>query len=194
MNPLNPYVFFDGNCAEAMRFYERTLQARIEMMMDETEAPGAKPLPAGKPPRIMHARLGLPGGGTLMASDWMADHPYRGKHGFYVSLVLPSVAEAKRVFGAFAEGGEVNMPFDKTFWSEGFGMVVDRYGTPWMINGRRNPCERVQGVGPMAPGLLSAVRSAALSEATSPRRSLRRSGLPCSRQSNSTVCAMTRCT
>jgi len=139
MNPLNPYVFFDGDCEEAMHFYERVFKVKLETLMYETEAPGARP-PAGKKPAVMHARLPLYGG-ALMASDWMADRTFEKKQGFYVSLICPDVKEARRVFDAFAEQGQVNMPFEKTFWAEGFGMVIDRYGTPWMVNGPEKSME-----------------------------------------------------
>jgi len=134
MNPLNPYIFFDGNCEEAMHFYERVFKVKLEMVMYESETPGAAPLPAGKKGAVTHARLPLYGG-ALMASDWMVDRPYEKKQGFYVSLICQDVKEAKRVFEALADGGKVNMAFEKTFWSEGFGMVIDKYGTPWMVNG-----------------------------------------------------------
>ena len=140
MNPLNPYVFFDGDCAEAMHFYERVFKTQLEIIMHASEAPGAKPLSAGKQSPVMHARLPIYGG-SLMASDWMADRPFERKQGFYVSLICPDLKEARRVFDAFAEGGQVNMPFEKTFWAEGFGMVIDRYGTPWMVNGPEKEME-----------------------------------------------------
>ena len=82
----------------------------------------------------MHARLVI-GGRVLMGSDAMAGHPYGGMKGFSMSLVYPTVAEAKKVFDALSAGGNVTMPFDKTFWSEGFGMLVDRFGAPWMVSG-----------------------------------------------------------
>jgi PhnB protein len=137
MSQINAYVFFDGTCAEAMRFYERTLGGKMEMMMTHAEAPkvpNAPPSPPGAAERIMHARLSIDGGGTLMASDSMVGQPYGGMKGFSLSLGYPSVAEGKRVFDALAAGGQVTMPFAKTFWAEGFGMLVDRYGTPWMVN------------------------------------------------------------
>jgi len=134
MNPLNPYIFFDGDCEEAMHFYERVFKTKLEMLMYESEAPGAKPTPAGKRAGVMHARLPIYGG-ALMASDWMAERPFERKQGFYISLICPDMKEAKRIFDAFADGGKVNMPFEKTFWSDGFGMVLDRFGTPWMVNG-----------------------------------------------------------
>ena len=133
MQPLNPYVFFDGDCEEAMHFYERVFKARLEGLIYESAAPGAKPATGGKQ-AVMHARLPLYGG-ALMASDWMADRPFEKKQGFYVSLICPDLKEARRVFAALADGGQVNMPFEKTFWAEGFGMVIDKFGTPWMING-----------------------------------------------------------
>lgn len=142
MQPLNPYVFFDGDCEEAMRFYERVFRTSVEMMMYESETPDAKPLPAGKKGAVVHARLPLYGG-ALMASDWMADRPYEKKQGFYVSLICPDLTEARRIFDAFAEGGHVNMPFEKTFWAEGFGMVIDRFGTPWMVNGPEKTMEEL---------------------------------------------------
>ena len=140
MNPLNPYVFFDGDCEEAMRFYERVFKVRLEALIYESAAPGAKPS-AGKQ-AVMHARLPLYGG-ALMASDWMAGRPFEKKQGFYVSLICPDLAEARRVFAALAEEGQVNMPFEKTFWAEGFGMVIDRFGTPWMINGPEKSVEEL---------------------------------------------------
>ena len=142
MQPLNPYVFFDGDCEQAMRFYESVFRTSVEMMMYESETPNAKPLPAGKKGAVVHARLPLYGG-ALMASDWMVDRPYEKKQGFYVSLICPDLKEARRIFDAFADGGQVNMPFEKTFWSEGFGMVIDRFGTPWMVNGPEKTMEEL---------------------------------------------------
>ena len=133
MQQLNAYVFFDGTCADAMRFYERTLGGKLDLIT-HAQSPMADQAPRGSADRIMHARLTVDGG-TLMASDSMAGQPYAGMKGFSLSLVFPTVAEAQRVFSALAEGGQVTMPLQKTFWAETFGMLVDRYGTPWMING-----------------------------------------------------------
>jgi len=134
MSPLNAYLSFDGNAADAMRFYEKVLGGKIEMMMTMGESPGAEQLPPEAAQRIMHASLSL-GGGKLMASDTMPGQVYEGLKGFGLALEYPSVAEAKRVFDTFADGGKVTMPFGKTFWVEAFGMVTDRFGTPWLING-----------------------------------------------------------
>jgi PhnB protein len=133
MLQLDAYLFFDGNCAEAMRFYQRTLGGELTMMTN-AESPVATQTPPGSANRIMHARLALDGR-TLMASDWMTGQPYEGMKGFSLAIAYPTVAEAKRMFAALAEGGKVTLPFDKTFWAEGFGMLVDRFGTHWMVNG-----------------------------------------------------------
>jgi len=133
MLQLDTYLFFNGNCAEAMRFYERTLGGEL-MVITNAESPVAAQTPPGDANRIMHARLSIDGR-VLMASDWQTGRPYEGMKGFSLALTYPTVAEAKRIFSALAEGGQVTMPFDKTFWAEGFGMLVDRFGTHWMVNG-----------------------------------------------------------
>ena len=134
MSQLDSYIFFDGTCADAMRFYERTLGGKIQMMMTHAESPEADKGPPGSANRILHASL-LLGDRVLMASDSMVGHPYEGMKGFSLSLSYPTVAEAKKTFDALAAGGQVRMPFQKTFWSEAFGMLVDRFGTPWMVSG-----------------------------------------------------------
>ena len=134
MSQLDSYLFFNGTCAEAMRFYERTLGGKLEMMMTHAQSPVAVESPPGSADRILHARLVIDGR-ALMASDSMAGQPYEGMKGFSLSLIYPTVAEAKKTFDALAEGGKVTMPFAKTFWAEAFGMLVDRFGTPWMVNG-----------------------------------------------------------
>jgi PhnB protein len=135
MAKIDSYLFFDGNCAEAMRFYEHALGAKLEMMMKGSEMPGAEKMPPGGADKIMHARLGLGDGRALMASDWMSPEPYKGMNGFAISVQYPTTADAKRVFDALAQGGKVNMPLGPTFWSQAFGMLVDRFGTPWMVSG-----------------------------------------------------------
>ena len=133
MHQLNTYLFFDGTCADAMRFYERTLGGKLTLMT-HAESPMAAQTPPGSADRIMHARLDFDGG-MLMASDSMAGQPYEGMKGFSLSLIYPTAAEGRRMFDALAQGGHVIMPMQKTFWAEGFGMLVDRFGTPWMVNG-----------------------------------------------------------
>ena len=132
MASVTPYLFFDGTCAEAMRFYERTLGGRMEGMFRAGDTPGGG-IPPEQADRIMHAHL-VVGDRAILASDWMAPGPYPGMNGFSLSLHPATVEEGRRLFDALAEGGTVNMPFEKTFWAEAFGMLVDRFGTPWMVN------------------------------------------------------------
>jgi PhnB protein len=134
MPQLDAYLIFDGTCAEAMRFYERTLGGKLEMMMTQGESPIAAHCPPGSADRILHARL-VVDGRALMASDSMGDKPQEAMKGFSLSLTYATVPEAQRMFDALAAGGQVQMPFQKTFWADGFGMLVDRFGTPWMVGG-----------------------------------------------------------
>jgi PhnB protein len=134
MSQLNAYLSFDGNCAEAMRLYERVLGGKIEMMMTNAQSPMCDQMPAGSGERVMHARLVMDYG-VLMAGDAMANRPYERMKGFSLTLTYPTAAQAKPVFDALTEGGQVTMPFQKTFWAESSGMLVDRFGTPWIING-----------------------------------------------------------
>jgi PhnB protein len=133
MPDINTYLTFNGNCGDAMRFYEKTLGGKLDVM-----TMGESPIAAQTPPeaknRVMHARLKFDGG-MLMASDDQPGAKSTGMHGFSVSLIYKTADEARRVFDALAKGGNVTMPFQKVFWSEGFGMVTDRFGTPWMLNG-----------------------------------------------------------
>lgn len=128
MSDVNAYIFFNGNCADAMKFYESALGGSLRMVK-------ASDTPGGSGDAIMHAHLGLASGGALLASDWMDDkNPYPGMHGFRVYLGCPTVADAQRAYDALAAGAKsVEMPFGKTFWSDGFGMLTDKFGTGWMV-------------------------------------------------------------
>ena len=133
---VNPYLNFDGQCAEAFRFYEQVLGGTIEVMQTHGESPVAAEVPPEWHDRILHVRL-VVGDAVLMGSDSPPEH-YQKPQGLYVSLNVDRPADAQRIFQAFAENGTVTMPFEKTFWAAGgFGILVDRFGTPWMIN-----CER----------------------------------------------------
>ena len=134
MSQLEPYLFFNGNCAEAMPFYEKALGGKLEMMMKASEAPAGNGCPGANPDAVMHAFVMVEGRG-LMASDRMSPEPYPGINGVSISLVYPTVEEAKRKFEALSRGGKVIMPLDKTFWVESFGMLTDKFGTNWMVNG-----------------------------------------------------------
>jgi PhnB protein len=130
---LDSYLFFDGNCAEAMRFYERVTGGKLQMMMKYGESPDPGQCPPGSDDRIMHTSL-LIDGRNLMASDTPAG---QGKpmQGFSLSLYYDDPAVAKQKFDALADGGTVVMPFGPTFWAKGFGMLTDKFGTPWMVSG-----------------------------------------------------------
>lgn len=127
---IDAYLFFDGNCGDAMRFYKQALGGELEIVPAD-QAPGG-----GRADQVMHARLEADGA-VLMASDWMDSKPFPGKNGFSVTLATTDVARTKQLFDALSAGGQVTAPFEKTFFSEGFGMLVDRFGTPWMVNTER---------------------------------------------------------
>jgi PhnB protein len=128
---IGPYLTFDGQCAAAFRFYEHCLSGRIEMMQTSGESPMRDPVTAERD-KVIHARL-VVDGKALMGSD---APPGRcaTPQGTHVSIGIPARADAERIFDALAEGGSVSLPFQRTFWSSGFGMLTDRFGTPWMLN------------------------------------------------------------
>jgi PhnB protein len=131
---IQPYLFFGGRCEEALDFYRNTLGAQVDMLMHYKDNPEPTPpgtLPPGFENKVMHASFRI-GGSTLMASDGCeAGSRFDG---FSLSLSVPTEAEADRVFAALADGGNVQMPLNKTFWSPRFGMLTDRFGIGWMIS------------------------------------------------------------
>ena len=129
---VNPYLFYDGNCEAAFKHYEKVLGAKIEMLLRNEEAPPDMPSPADRKKKIMHGRITIDGE-VLMASD-ATPGDYHQPQGFSVALAVEDPADAERRFNALAEGGTVRMPFGKTFFSNGFGMCVDKFGIPWMVN------------------------------------------------------------
>jgi PhnB protein len=130
-----PYLSFNGNCAEAMRFYEKVLGGNIKSMMSGAQSPMAAQIPKEFGDRIMNAQLELPGGSFLYAGDAPAHIPYTGVNGVSITLNFDSVDEAEQIFNQLAEGGKVTMPYSPTFWAKKFGMLTDKYGVPWIING-----------------------------------------------------------
>ena len=131
---VQPYLFFDGRCEEALDFYKRALGAEVTAMMRFNEAPDPPPpgmIAPGSESKIMHASLRI-GETEVMASDGrsMGRPDFKGVS---LSLSVPSEAEADRLFGMLAEGGQVQMPIGRTFFSPRFGMVADRFGVSWMI-------------------------------------------------------------
>ena len=129
---LNPYLFFNGQCEAAFKFYEQTIGGKITAMMTHEGTPASEQVPADWRKKIMHACLNL-GDQQLMASDVPA-YDFEKPQGFYVSLQIKEPAEAERVFEALSRNGKVNLPIQKTFWAQRFGMLVDQFGTPWMVN------------------------------------------------------------
>ena len=129
---LSPYLIFDGQCEAAFRFYEECLGGKIVAMMTYGQSPMAEHAPAEWHDKILHARLAL-GDKLLMGSDGPPGR-HEDMQGFSVTLTTDDPAEAERVFLALAEEGTVRMQLQQTFWAVRFGMLVDRFGTPWMIN------------------------------------------------------------
>jgi PhnB protein len=132
---IESYLFFNGRCEEAIEFYRRALGAEVLMLMRNKESPEPPPpgtLPPGSEDKVMHATLRI-GTSHLMLSDGDND----GKPvftGFSLSLDAADETEAERLFAALSDGGTVQMPLAKTFWSPKFGMVADRFGVGWMIS------------------------------------------------------------
>jgi PhnB protein len=132
---LNPYLVFDGKCEQAFKFYEKVLSAKIEAMMPYEGTPAADSVAPEWRKKIIHARLKI-GDTVLFASD-APPNRHEAMKGFSICLGYEKPAEAERVFSALAENATVRMPIQETFWAARFGMLVDQFGTPWMIN-----CER----------------------------------------------------
>ena len=131
MKAINPYLNFPGTCAEAFRFYEKALGGKIEMLQTHGESPTQEARPEWKD-LVMHARL-VAGDVVLMGSD-APPGQYKGGGNIYLSLQLNDPKQGEKIFKALSEKGKVEMPFEKTFWSPGFGIVIDRYGIGWMVN------------------------------------------------------------
>jgi PhnB protein len=132
---ITPYLFFEGRCDEAIEYYRAALGAEVRVLLRYADNPEpAQPgmLPPGTEQKVMHAELNI-GNTSLMASDGMCTGKPVVMHGFSISLELRSDAEAKRVFEALADGGEVRMPLGPTFFATSFGMATDRFGVRWMV-------------------------------------------------------------
>jgi len=128
---VQPYLFFDGRCEEALQFYQRNLGAKVEMMMRYKDNPEPGYNPPNSEQKVMHACVRI-GDTAVMASDGNCT----GKpsfQGFSLSLSAKDPDEAKRLFSTLAEGGQVQMPLGETFFAERFGMVADRFGVSWMV-------------------------------------------------------------
>jgi PhnB protein len=129
---IQPYLMFNGNCREAFEFYHRVLGGTLEAMMPHRGTPAEEHVPEEWRDKIMHACL-IVDDQLLMASDSPPQYQ-KPSGGFSVSLQIDKREDAERIFSELAEGGTVTMPLEKTFWADRFGMLTDRFGTPWMIN------------------------------------------------------------
>lgn len=140
MHKLTPYLGFDGQAAEAMRFYEKALNGKVTMTLTWGESPMAEQFPADQRGRVMHSALSLPGGGQLFMADKPPAEPGSttsgptGFNGIGLALEYDDIASGDAAFQALAEGGKVTMPMAPSFWVERFGMLTDRYGVGWMVN------------------------------------------------------------
>ena len=132
--PVQPYLFFDGRCEEALDFYRRALGAEVNMMMRFKDSPEPSPegaRPPGTDDKVMHAHFTV-GDSVILASDGCAQGKAKFE-GFGLSFTVRTEADADRSFNALADGGKVQMPLTRTFFSPRFGMVADRFGVTWMI-------------------------------------------------------------
>ncbi len=129
---VQPYLFFDGRCEEALEFYRRALDAEVVGVHRFKDSPNPEMAPPGGGDKVMHASIRI-GDTTLMASDGQCTGK-QSYQGFSLSLTVSNVAEAEKRFAALADGGQVQMPLTQTFFSPRFGMVADRFGVSWMIH------------------------------------------------------------
>ena len=128
---VQPYLFLEGRCEEAVEFYRRALGAEVTMLMRFKDSPDPDMVPPGAANKVMHASFRI-GETTVLASDGRCEGP-PSFQGFALSLTVPSETEVDRLFAALADGGQVQMPLTKTFFSPRFGMIADRFGVSWMI-------------------------------------------------------------
>ena len=132
---VQSYLFFNGNCEEAVNFYKQALGARVDMLMRYKESPEAPP-PGMVPPnwddKVMHTSFWV-GDSMVMASDGCESDGASAFKGFSLSITVKDEPEAKKAFNALSAGGKVTMPLDKTFWSPCFGMLTDKFGVNWMV-------------------------------------------------------------
>ena len=129
---LNPYLAFNGQCREAFEFYEKALGGKIAFIQTIGETPMASSMPADSHGRVMHVTLHV-GDQVLQGSD-TPDGQSTTPTGFTIAVHFDDAAEGERVFSALAQNGKIQMPFQETFWAKGFGMLIDQFGTPWMVN------------------------------------------------------------
>jgi len=132
---VTPYLSFGCNTREAFAFYEKALGARIETMMSYADMPASTATDAGGGDGIMHARLALPGGAMVFAGDTPPGMPYEGMKGVMLAIQYDTIDQAHGAFHALSQGGQVTMPLAPAFWAKTFGMLTDRFGVSWAVNG-----------------------------------------------------------
>jgi PhnB protein len=130
---INTYLHFNGNCEEALKFYEKVLGGKTVFMMRYGESPAAEQCGKAMASKIMHGRI-VAGDSVIMASDAPLDR-FTGQNGFNVNISVDTPAEAERLFAALSENAkDIGMPIGETFWAHRFGMLTDQFGVPWMVN------------------------------------------------------------
>lgn len=129
---LNTYLTFNGNCEEALKFYEKALGGKLVFQMRYSEAPADQQCAKEMGNKIMHGRI-VAGDNVLMASDAPPDR-FTKQGGFSINISVDTAQEAERFFTALSEKAEICMPIGETFWAERFGMLTDKFGVPWMVN------------------------------------------------------------
>lgn len=129
---LNPYLSFDGRCREAFEFYRQALGGKFAYIQTFGESPMASTMPREAHNRVMHVTLQI-GDQVLQGAD-APPGQYSKPAGFCVTVHFDDAAEGERVFNALAPNGQVQMPYQSTFWAKGFGMLIDQFGTPWAVN------------------------------------------------------------
>ena len=130
---MEAYLSFNGNCAEAFDFYGKCLGGKTLFSMTFGESPMGEQTPADYKGKIMHATFEARGQ-KIMGSDMPPGMPFEGYNGFSLSVQSNDVDEGRRMFDALAAGGQITMPYGPQFWAAGFGMLVDKFGVPWMVN------------------------------------------------------------
>jgi PhnB protein len=134
-----PYLMFDGNCEEAMHFYEKALGAKLEATVRFGDMSCTEPVPEAQARRVAHARLTFQGNGMLFAGDSLPMMGYEGIKGVSLTLSYDTVGQAQEAFAALSDGADVMMPMAPVMWAEVGGMLTDRYGVRWIINGVLKP-------------------------------------------------------
>ncbi|GGP23575.1 VOC family protein [Silvimonas iriomotensis] len=135
---VQPYLTFNGDCEAALAFYGQVLGGQITFMMRFKDAPGTEPVDPAWADKIMHCNFSA-GSTQFMAADCSPERASAKKSGFTMSVAVDTAAEGEKIFNGLAADGQITMPFQATFWTKGFGMLVDKFGTPWMVNCLEQP-------------------------------------------------------